>query len=214
MKLSISAGLLLLAATIQAWAGETPSAALLETCTACHGDQGQGNAALGAPRLAGQQVGYLAQQLRNFASGRRGYDAQDPYGAQMRAVVANLDEAELEPLARYYSSLNLALPKNPITENASLGKSIYQGSCAACHGLKGEGFAHLKTPNLRILDAPYLERQLVNYTEGVRGGEAHADQLGIWMRGISLQIGGSAERRALSDYMGSLSAETPIGGEH
>jgi cytochrome c oxidase subunit 2 len=62
-------------------------------CGACHGGKGQGNTALGAPRIAGQAAPYLARQLAGFAGGARGAQAGDRYGAQMRAVIAMLPDA-------------------------------------------------------------------------------------------------------------------------
>ncbi|MDT8222657.1 c-type cytochrome [Pseudomonas aeruginosa] len=204
MKLRICAGLLLLAATLQAWADEAPAQAAM--CTACHGAQGQGSAQLGAPRLAGQHADYLLTQLLNFKAGRRGYDTRDPSGAQMRAVIAALSDSDLDRLARYFAVQKVAAGEVTQVAGTAQGEAIYQGTCAACHGPKAEGFAHLKTPNLSILDGGYLERQLSNYIHGLRGSEVHADELGIWMRGISLQIGGESERKAIVDYITSLSA--------
>jgi cytochrome c oxidase subunit 2 len=206
MKANISFGLLLLVATLKVWAAEAPTATTLGTCVACHGEQGQGNAALGAPNLAGQHSVYLAQQMRGFKTGSRGYDPKDTYGAQMRAIVANLDEAEIDRLAMHYARLEPPRSQVVVGEQAARGRDIYQGTCASCHGPEGEGFAYLKAPNLRILDASYLDRQLVNYVQGVRGSGGHADQLGLWMRGISLQISGDADRKAIIDYIVSLSA--------
>ena len=51
--------------------------ALFATCTACHGEQGQGNKELGAPKLAGQGGWYLAQQLQSFKQGVRGSHEND-----------------------------------------------------------------------------------------------------------------------------------------
>ncbi|BAN48079.1 c-type cytochrome [Metapseudomonas resinovorans] len=210
MKYCICSGALLLAATLHVQAGPVPAAATLQTCAACHGDRGQGNPALGAPRLAGQQADYLLQQLQGFKTGRRGYDARDSHGAQMRAVVANLDEAEFASLALHYAGQDLGSGGESSVANAG-GKAAYQGTCAACHGPVGDGYALLKTPNLRILDAAYLERQLSHYAEGLRGADAHADQHGIWMRGISLQVGGAAERKAIVDYIGTLAPTSAAG---
>ena len=205
MKHPIYIGALLLAASLHAQAESAPDLARVQTCAACHGDRGQGNPALGAPRLAGQQADYLLQQLQGFKEGRRGYDASDSHGAQMRAVVASLDEADFAPLAQHYAGQD-AGPANTPAQPEARGKVAYQGTCGACHGPEAEGYAHLKTANLRILDAAYLERQLNHYAQGLRGADGHADQHGIWMRGIALQIGEDAERKAIVDYIGTLAA--------
>ena len=206
MKMNSSVGLFALFATFNVWAVEAPSAAALRTCVACHGEQGQGKAALGVPNLAGQHRDYLAQQMRDFKVGSRGYDPKDTYGAQMRAIVTNLDEAEIERLALHYSRLEPARSQVVAGDQATRGRDLYQGTCSSCHGPQGEGFAYLKAPNLRILDASYLDRQLTHYVEALRGSGDQADQLGLWMRGISLQISGNADRKAIIDYIVSLSA--------
>ena len=46
--------------------------ALFAPCIACHGSRAEGNPALNAPAIAGQDAAYLERQLRNFRSERRG----------------------------------------------------------------------------------------------------------------------------------------------
>lgn len=203
MKKSISFGLLLLSAALSAQAADAP--AQLAFCNACHGERGEGNITLGAPRLAGQQASYLAQQLRNLKSGKRGYDPRDRAGVQMRAIAAGLNDADSDRLAEHYAAQRLPTPMVTTAERQQ-GEARYQGTCAACHGPNAEGYAHLKTPNLRILGDWYIDKQLTNYARGLRGSDAHGDQLGIWMRGISLQIDGAAERQAIIGYISSLPA--------
>jgi len=75
-------------------------------CGACHGGGGEGNPALGAPRLAGQPASYLARQFEAFRSGQRGYQANDRFGAQMRAVTTMLpDAAAVRDVVMYAASL-------------------------------------------------------------------------------------------------------------
>jgi cytochrome c553 len=59
-------------------------------CGACHGGRAEGNASLFAPRLAGQDVGYLARQYLNFQKGLRGAAPEDRYGRQMKLMTAAL----------------------------------------------------------------------------------------------------------------------------
>ncbi|MDX1491650.1 MAG: c-type cytochrome [Pseudohongiellaceae bacterium] len=67
---------------------------LYSSCASCHGDQAQGNVALNAPALQGQNDWYLVTQLENFKSGIRGSDPADQYGSQMRVMSAALSSTQ------------------------------------------------------------------------------------------------------------------------
>lgn len=84
---------------------------LYASCSACHGSQGEGNEALGAPALTGQNDWYLLHQLENYRDGRRGYVADDTLGLQMSASVKLLtgDDA-LRDVVSYISTLT---PNDP-----------------------------------------------------------------------------------------------------
>lgn len=77
----------------------------LPACSACHGPQGNGNAAAGYPRLGGQHAKYSANVLRQY------YRAQpppkdQPNAAIMAEVAAKLTDAEIEALASYVNGLH------------------------------------------------------------------------------------------------------------
>lgn len=77
------------------------------TCVVCHGDRAQGNEALNAPRLAGQESWYIERQLKNFAAGARGTDPTDIFGMQMRPMAMTLNgDQEIADVAAFLSSLN------------------------------------------------------------------------------------------------------------
>lgn len=59
---------------------------LYSGCTSCHGAKGQGNEALGAPRLSAQYGWYVEGQIKAFKNGARGFHADDVYGKQMKAM--------------------------------------------------------------------------------------------------------------------------------
>ena len=45
---------------------------LYDGCVQCHGENGEGNQAVGAPAIAGLQRWYVKRQLRGFKAGYRG----------------------------------------------------------------------------------------------------------------------------------------------
>jgi cytochrome c553 len=65
-------------------------------CHVCHGERGEGNGIV--PRLAGQHLDYIEEQLRNFASNARA-------NAIMHFNAQNLSPQEIEELATYVRSL-------------------------------------------------------------------------------------------------------------
>lgn len=79
---------------------------LYQPCAACHGKDGQGNEAMNAPALAGQNDWYLLTQLKNFRAGYRGAHPQDTYGAQMRPMAQALPgEKAMIDLISYINEL-------------------------------------------------------------------------------------------------------------
>jgi cytochrome c553 len=75
------------------------------TCVACHGDRGQGNQALNAPKLAGQADWYVAAQLRKFKAGLRGTHPNDPTGALMRPMAMPVPDDAIPDLVAYIRTL-------------------------------------------------------------------------------------------------------------
>lgn len=75
-------------------------------CGACHGAQAQGNYALQAPALAGQDDWYLKRQLENFRLGVRGAHDGDTYGHQMVLMARSLqNEQSINDLLAYLNTL-------------------------------------------------------------------------------------------------------------
>jgi cytochrome c553 len=65
---------------------------LFSACAACHGEQGQGDSARGAPALTPLDDWYQERQLRDFRSGARGGNPADVPGQLMRAAAAALPD--------------------------------------------------------------------------------------------------------------------------
>jgi cytochrome c553 len=72
--------------------------AFVMDCAGCHGATGQGDAAHGVPRLAGQHHGYLRRQVQDAVEGRRPR-LQGSHGTRFAALTA----AEIDGLADYLS---------------------------------------------------------------------------------------------------------------
>jgi len=77
-----------------------------QACAACHGANAQGNEALGAPALAGQNDWYLLTQLRNFRAGFRGSHQEDTFGSQMVTMSKTLtDDQAVIDVVSYINTL-------------------------------------------------------------------------------------------------------------
>jgi cytochrome c553 len=69
-------------------------------CVGCHQPQGLGH--LNYPRIGGQHVQYVTQQLKNFASGERSNDAN----RFMRTIAKRMSEEEIDAVAAYLATLS------------------------------------------------------------------------------------------------------------
>jgi cytochrome c553 len=77
----------------------------LPACAACHGPQGNGNAAAKYPRIGGQHAKYAATMLRQYRS-QAGAANVDAEAAIMAAIASRLTDAEIEALASYVNGLH------------------------------------------------------------------------------------------------------------
>jgi len=68
----------------------------LGLCAACHGSTGHASMP-GVPNLAGQQLDYLRDALKQYRDGRRNVPI-------MRAAIGPVSDTELDALARWYST--------------------------------------------------------------------------------------------------------------
>lgn len=172
------------------------------TCAACHGANAEGNKALNAPALAGQEAWYLERQLSNFKAGVRG-TGSDAFGAQMAPMAAMLaTDADIKNVAAFIAALSPASITHDGGGDAAAGQALY-GTCAACHGVQAEGNAALNAPTLVIQQDWYIVRQLENFKSGARG--AHADDaFGAQMRPMAMMLADAAAMKNVAAYIASL----------
>ncbi|MGH8706715.1 MAG: c-type cytochrome [Burkholderiales bacterium] len=146
--------------------------ALYAVCAACHGAQGEGNAALHAPKLAGQSAWYLERQLRSYKQGARGTHEKDVFGKTMAPMAATLaDDAAIADVVAYIGTLPDQPAPATVAGRLDKGRADYV-TCAVCHGREGRGLQATNAPALAGMSDWYLVTQLKNFKHGIRGSHA------------------------------------------
>lgn len=155
--------------------------ALYAACAACHGAEGEGNAALNAPSLVNQQDWYLERQLLGFRSGLRGNDPKDGYGAQMQAIAKTLpDDNAVKAVVGHIASFKAKPAAKTLEGNVKRGADYYSNLCGACHGPAAEGNEKLQAPALAGVEDWYLLKQFNHFRDGLRGAD-ESDRYGYQM---------------------------------
>jgi cytochrome c553 len=179
-------------------------AQLAASCAGCHGHQGEGLAASGFPRLAGQPGTYLAKQLHDFVTGTRD-------SAVMAGFARNLSEQDVADVSVYYATLEApaaaaspaAAPPAKGAMLANLGDArLGVPGCGNCHGPNGRG----EPPT-----APYLAGQHQAYIaaqlEAWQKGSRHNDS-GDQMAGLAKRLS-AADIAAVASYFAQQSPPKP-----
>src|SRR4249919_341117 len=136
-------------------------------CNTCHGANGEGNAQMNAPRIAGQGEGYLLRQLEAFANGTRNNPIMGPIAKQ-------LTPAERLTWSKAYAAMETPPAKASGTAPA-LGRTLATvgdarrqiQACANCHGPDGVG-SPPTVPYLAGQHQGYLLASLQQWKTGAR----------------------------------------------
>ena len=144
--------------------------AKMDYCEVCHGVSGSGFVGyFPVPRLAGQQVEYIENQLKGFVDRKRENKASPEKTNVMFNVGHVLTPAMITALAESFHKLD---PKpvgaGPKDLDAAGQKIFEQGvpgasvpACASCHGDHGKGNGPI--PRLAGQLYPYVVTQLTNW---------------------------------------------------
>ena len=147
-------------------------------CAGCNGESGQGGSRGEYPRLAGQRVGYLIEQLKSFRARTRVNIPMFPYTQErelpdedIRDIAAFLASIKLPTTWPVFKDSDDALTRLTLTErvmiiprtagNLANGEAVYQKKCAACHTRSGTGQGMY--PMLVGQYTSYLKRQIEKY---------------------------------------------------
>jgi cytochrome c553 len=150
-----------------------------QICSACHGDNGvPAEQSFPVPVIWGQNFGYLFAQLRDFKSGARKSE-------QMAAIAQALEQADLMPLAQYFSKKpwpDLEQPRPPDNVVGTI-KRVNAGTvCTSCHlqDLKGDSI----TPRLAGQTQAYLHKIMIDFATGAR---SNSDGMTTFMKDLTVQ---------------------------
>jgi cytochrome c553 len=186
---------------IESSAKESPATLGSLVCARCHGAEGAGPASDRVPILHGQPAAFLAAALRGYDSGQRRSGIMEP-------LVADLEAADIDRLARHYAGL-VPPTKPTVSFDANLiarGEVIATAGdpaagvppCLACHGRD----ALDAYPRLAGQNAAYMKGQMQLWKAGHNAiGEGAAI-----MAPIARQLSDS-DIEAVTSYFASRPAE-------
>ncbi len=171
-----------------------------QMCSACHGKQAEGNPALNAPKLAGQDDWYIKNQLNSFRQGYRGTAEGDASGASMAAISKSLDSNKINELALYLNALPKPSIKATVKGDAVKGEQYYNSLCGSCHGPDGKGNTSLNAPKLAGLNDWYIINQINNFRASKRGYHQD-DKLGRQMKMMSSVVPSDEASNDIATYL-------------
>jgi cytochrome c553 len=159
-----------------------------ELCAGCHGEYGQGGSEGEYPRLAGQPLDFLAQQLHLFRDRKRPNLAMVEYIDERQ-----MPDNDIQDISRFQAEITLKTRLDPVDTEApdfdayarlletkkvmqiprvdgdtDKGEKIYRKECASCHGKLAEGNHKKAVPMLAGQYTNYLWRQVDKYRKKIR----------------------------------------------
>lgn len=142
-------------------------------CVACHGANGEGNAAAGFPRLSILDAGHMAKQLEDYKQSGRNNPVMQP-------IAAALSIEEMAAVAAYYAQRDGEVEP----DSSAAPEALVEGerlalrgawddnvpACVSCHGPGGKGVGE-SFPALAGQHAGYLKSQFMAWKDGSRSND-------------------------------------------
>lgn len=162
--LLLTAAISLFTATAAAQTAMPPKPPQADTCTACHGPNGNSVIPLN-PKLAGQTWRYIYLQLRDFKEGRR----SDP---QMSPMAKDLSRDDMIALGNWFAAQKPSINqfKADAAKVAAGTKVADAVLCAMCHlgGFSGQN----EIPRVAGQNYEYVVKQLQDFKNRRRTNDA------------------------------------------
>jgi cytochrome c553 len=176
---------------------------VFETCVPCHNADGSGNAAIGAPNIAGMKEWYVEEELEKLRDGVRGKEFNDMEGMRMRPMALSItSEDDVKAVSHYVETLPPVWHAATLPGDPKAGEALF-ATCAACHGDNGAGNPDLKAPRIAGVDDWYLATELRKFRSGVRGASPK-DAGGRLMRPMARSLADEDAIRNVVAYIGTL----------
>jgi cytochrome c553 len=184
-------------------AGHGSVQAKIEYCETCHGEGGQGfYGYYTIPRLAGQQPGYIVNELHDFVGRLRTHPI-------MSNVARGVPPSMYGAIAEHFHSMNSPPLGGSGGGNAKLGRDIFMNgipesnvpACWACHGPDAHG-ARGEIPRLAGQLPAYIVQTLATWNTE-RGPEVAQHGLSALMVPTTHNLT-RAEMAAVAAYVGGL----------
>lgn len=174
------------------------------TCMACHGANGEGNAAMNGPRLTYLETVYVVAQLQKFKAGIRGGADASSTAQQMAGMAGTLaDDEAVMNVAAYIDTLDAPANAPTLEGDAANGADHYNQFCGACHGATADGNVALNSPRLAGGDDWYLLAQLQAFKAGTRGAHPE-DKTGRQMRAMANLLADEKTMRDVVSFINSI----------
>jgi cytochrome c553 len=171
-------------------------------CQECHGSSARGfHGYFPIPRLAGQQIEYLQNQLRAFAEGRRKNNV-------MFHVSRVLSSEMIVAIATNFHGLNPKPLGGAQKELIAKGKETYEAgipdrdvpACSSCHGNDAKGSG--PSPRLAGQLPDYISNKLTNWDKE-RGQDPNDPDNSLIMQPIARSLS-DAQIKAVAAYLSEL----------
>lgn len=144
-------------------------------CAACHGEDARTPLQEGFPKIGGQGVDYIVNQMKDIKAGAR---TNGQSVDSMKPIVEDMSEDDMKAVAIYLNSLKEeAAPAAAAGGPVHPGKTLFMTkTCVACHGKEGKkplpGY-----PAIAGQDKAYILAQTKDIKSGARtNGKANAMQ--------------------------------------
>lgn len=149
---------------------------MTKTCLACHG-RGGAAPVLSYPMLAGQNEGYIVDQMEAIRDGERVGSVDPatghPFVQGMVDIMHLVTEEDIANVAAWLAEQPAAAPKplDPAPDPALLAegeKAFKQLGCRSCHGADGSKPTNPKYPFISGMNPEYATRAMTEIRDKVR----------------------------------------------